>query len=215
MKTFYVRRGQPHIQPIGASFSVTILVHDAIPEAELIALRKEKDMELGIRFNEGCSATEIREIQDHYRQAIDELLVQKRSQEYPLRRAAVAEVVMNRLFEYDGRYYDLLAACIMPNHIHALFDFSIQVPGDWDGCSDLPGYRNVNVVIGQIKGSSATLVNKKFGRQGPLWRAGYYDRYIRNNRHLENERRYILRNPAKAGLARSWQTYPFLYSKDE
>lgn len=214
MKTYYVRRGHPHIQPIGASFSVTFLTHDAIPERELIALRKEREMELAIMFNEGCSARELQEVRDHYRDAIDQLLIRKGNQEYPLRRKPVAEVVMERLLHYDGRYYELLTACIMPNHIHMLFDFSIQVPEDWDGESDLPDYRNVNFVVGQIKGSSATLVNKKFDRQGAFWRPGYYDRYIRDERHLENEKRYILENPSKANLARRWFEYPFLYSKD-
>ena len=213
MKTYYVRRGHPHIQPIGASFSVTLLTHDAIPEGELTALRKEKEMELAIMFNEGYSVTEIQEVQDRYRHAIDQLLIQKGNQEYPLRRKLVAEVIMERLLHYDGRYYELLVACIMPNHIHILFDFSIQVPEDWDGDSDLPKYRNVNFVVGQIKGSSATLVNKKFDRQGRLWRPGYYDRYIRNEQHLENEKNYILRNPSKANLARRWREYPFTYLK--
>ena len=164
-------------------------------------------------FNEGCSVTEIQEVQDHYRHAIDQMLIQKGNQEYALRHEKVAEVVMERLLYYDGRYYELLVACIMPNHIHVLFDFSIQVPEDWDGDSDLPKYRNVNFVVGQIKGSSATLVNKKFDRQGRLWRPGYYDRYIRNKQHLENEKNYILRNPSKANLARRWREYPFTYLK--
>jgi len=99
----------------------------------------------------------------------------------------------------------------MSNHAHLQLDFSVQCPKDWDGVSLLPDYVNLATVIGRIKGGSAYDINKEIGRKGKLWRPGYYDRYMRNRKHLVTEFWYILRNPEKAGLVSSWRDHPFTY----
>ena len=100
----------------------------------------------------------------------------------------------------------------MSNHIHLVVDFHIQVPDDYDGESDIPGYQNVASVIGRIKGKAAYNVRQAIGRSGTLWGDGYFDRYIRSLKHLRQVFWYVLYNPPKARIVRRWQDYPFVYA---
>ncbi len=213
MKTRLWRKGQPHIQPIGASFSITMLVYDAVPQAKIEELQHKRQVALVDIENTKCALDKSRKICDDFEIEIEKLLNSKSAQEYPFRNPKAAKVVLAQIHEYAGRYYDLLAVCVMPNHVHMLLNFSVQIPLDWDGEATLPLYQNVPSVVRRIKGASARLINKELNREGPLWNIGYYDRFIRNQQHLENERNYILNNAYKAGLVKKWNDYPFLYPR--
>jgi hypothetical protein len=54
------------------------------------------------------------------------------------------------------------------------------------------------------KSVSARNVNAAVGRRGSLWQADYFDVLIRDERQLRNVVKYVLENPAKAGL-RDWK----------
>jgi len=47
------------------------------------------------------------------------------------------------------------------------------------------------------------------GRQGVLWQREYFDRYIRDEGHLQAVIAYIESNPVKAGLVRRAGDWPF------
>ncbi len=80
---------------------------------------------------------------------------------------------------HDKNIYDLIAFCIMPNHIHILIK---------------PLYE-LNKVMQIIKGGSAKLINKSMLTNGRFWAPGYYDKLIRNENHLLLVYQYIKNNP--------------------
>jgi REP element-mobilizing transposase RayT len=102
----------------------------------------------------------------------------------------------------------------MSNHVHLLLDFSVQVPEDWDGLSEIPGYKNVSDAMKLIKGGISYSVNKILGRTGSIWSYGYYDRLIRSAKHFEQAFFYILNNPVKAGLVEKWEDHPYTFVKN-
>lgn len=212
-KTEYERFGQPHFQHLGATFSVTIVAHDAIPEALLTRLKERKRVVLrGIEQDDfPDKQARKNKIYERYYAFIEELLHKKGNQEHVLLDPAAATELENRIKAFAGQYYHLVAYSIMSNHAHLQLDFSVQCPENWDGVSPLPDYVNLATVIGKIKGGSAYDINKKIGRKGKLWRPGYYDRYMRNRKHLVTEFWYILRNAEKAGLVSCWRDHPFTY----
>ncbi|MEZ4987577.1 MAG: transposase [Saprospiraceae bacterium] len=211
IKTFYIRKGQPHIVPIGACFSVVMLAHDAVPAPKLEALRQERAMAvIALRRNQE-SDDAIAALEAAYTEKMEDLLNAKHHQEYPFRNAEAARILMERIQLYDGKYYRLDAACVMPNHLHLLLDFSIQLPENWAEDSPVPGYQPLHKALGQIKGASARLINRAQGRSGELWSKGYYDRYIRNAWHWHNEYNYIANNPVCAGLVNDWALFPYTY----
>ncbi len=212
-KTEYYRFGQPHYQHIGSIFSVTIAAHDAIPEALLQRVKKRRREVIWSIEQDSLPDKQARKnnIHERYYAYIEELLHRKYEQEHVLRNPLAAAKLEARIKAFDGVYYNLLAYSIMSNHAHLQLDFSVQCPKDWDWISPLPDYVNLATVLGQIKGGSAYDINKEIGRAGKLWQPGYYDRYMRNRKHLMAEFWYILRNPKKAGLVQNWRDHPFTF----
>jgi len=216
-RTYFQRKGQPHILPQGAIFSVTFRLHDAIPAQKIQRVRERRatvlrEIELDNRPNKQ-SRKEL--IEQKYYQYLDNLMQQKGDQEHLLRNATVANMVIARLEEYAEHYYHLLAYCIMSNHVHLLLDFSLQCPAEWNGVAPIQGYTNLPEVIRKIKGGSAFDINKALRRKGKVWAKGNYNRLIRNLTHLESEFWYILHNSQKAGIVDCWRNHPFTYGDFE
>jgi REP element-mobilizing transposase RayT len=103
-----------------------------------------------------------------------------------LRDARAASAVEELLLYHDGEHYHLLARVVMPNHVHVLAETIHGVP--------LPR------IVRQWKTYTARIINAIYGRSGPLWQSDYYDRFIRDQRHLGRATLYIHANPVIAGL---------------
>ena len=103
-----------------------------------------------------------------------------------LRDERIAAVMQNTLKHFDGERYQLICWCIMPNHVHVL----IEVNEGWSLSRIMHGWRSY----------TANEANRILGRTGKFWMEEYYDRYIRNDNHLQKTINYILNNPANAGL---------------
>jgi hypothetical protein len=58
-------------------------------------------------------------------------------------------------------------------------------------------------IIHSWKSYTANVANSVIGKRGPFWYREYYDHCIRDQKELERSIRYVLDNPAKAGL-REW-----------
>ena len=103
-----------------------------------------------------------------------------------LRDERIAAVMQDTLKHFDGERYQLICWCIMPNHVHVL----IEVNEGWSLSRIMHGWRSY----------TANEANRILGRTGEFWMEEYYDRYIRNDNHLQKTINYILNNPANAGL---------------
>jgi REP element-mobilizing transposase RayT len=86
----------------------------------------------------------------------------------------------------EGMHYRLLAWCVMPNHVHAVVRL-------------FPG-QELGKVVKAWKNFSAKAANHALGQKGRFWQREYYDRLIRNGNELDRATRYVVENPAKAGL---------------
>jgi len=189
------------------------MVHDAVPQAWLDNLRNEReDAILRIQTDDLRKAQLQKDaIYFLYDQQLEAMLDAKRDQENPFLNELAARCCLENAKKYDGQYYRLDAICVMSNHIHMLMDFSIQVPGDWNGRADIPNYKNLAELVGRIKGGTSSCVNKALLREGTLWMVGYHDRYIRSAEHYRDVLRYIVNNPVKADIVANWEDYPYTY----
>lgn len=97
-----------------------------------------------------------------------------------------ADIVAEAITRFDGSRYDLKAWCVMPNHVHVM----IRQTDGWP----------LGPVIKSWKGYTARMINRRLGRQGTLWAADYFDRYVRNDEQHVATIAYIEANPVKAGL---------------
>ena len=112
-----------------------------------------------------------------------------------LRDDRAAEIVRDALFYYDQVKYEVISWCIMPNHVHVL----IEVKEGWTLSTIMHGWRSY----------TAHEANKILGRTGDFWMDEYFDRYIRDEKHMNDVINYIDNNPFKAGLIDEGHVWPW------
>ena len=103
-----------------------------------------------------------------------------------LRRPEIAALVRAALLRFDGERYQLLAWCVMPNHVHVLIKQEQGFP--------------LAELVKSWKVFTAREANVILGRTGMFWMREYHDRRIRDEAHLNRAIVYIENNPVKAGL---------------
>jgi REP element-mobilizing transposase RayT len=180
----------PHWEMDGATYSVTFRLGDSLPQALFSQLDFErKDMlKTAQQMGRDLSEAERTRLDEVYRQ-FDEAL----DAGYGACRLAqpeVAEMVYNALLHFEGERYELVAACVMPNHVHTIF-----APLHGRGLAD---------ILQSWKSFTSKEANKLLGTTGQFWEREYFDRLIRNAAELERAVRYVVENPVKAGL-KDWK----------
>jgi len=105
-----------------------------------------------------------------------------------LRQPNIARIVHDKLIEGHGKGYELIAWCVMPNHVHVLIR------------------QEDHALLGKIvrswKGGSARQINLVLQSRGAFWARDYFDRAIRDQDHYWRSVAYIEGNPVKAGLVK-------------
>ena len=148
---------------------------------------------------------EIAKARYRYFRNFDRRLDRAASSDTAIADPVIAKILTDKLHELDGDLYELIAYCIMPNHVHLLISLANQVVDEeqyYLSDEELSlAYRPLHEVMRRIKGASARLINLQLGRTGTaFWQKDSYDHFVRNAKSLENIWWYILNNPVKAGL---------------
>ena len=107
--------------------------------------------------------------------------------------------MQDTLQKFDGERYRLIAWCIMPNHVHVLIEPKTSLP------KIVQSWKSYT-------GRWAMALNAKLGLGVPgnaFRMRDYWDRYIRNERHLQSIIHYIHENPVKAGLCQTALDWPW------
>ncbi len=63
--------------------------------------------------------------------------------------------------------------------------------------------------------SQSTLAARRHGYVGPLWQRSYWDHVVRRQENLAQVARYLLDNPARAGLVEDAAVYPYRFERWE
>lgn len=85
---------------------------------------------------------------------------------------------------------------VMPNHVHGIVILSETDP-EGAGLKPAPTHPLSEIVRG-FKTYSSRLINELREVRGqPVWQRGYFEHVIRNERSLNEIRRYIAENPAR------------------
>jgi alanyl-tRNA synthetase/REP element-mobilizing transposase RayT len=131
---------------------------------------------------------------------------EKRILEAP-ERDAVMECV---LFPAKQRHYELYVACVMPDHVHMLFEPQIKEQGD-DGTAV---FYSLAELLQNIKSVSAHRINAIRKATGAVWEKESFDYLIRSERDLTEKFNYICEHPWKAGGAHPNEQYQWLWTGD-
>jgi type I restriction enzyme R subunit len=179
----------PHWQQDHVLYFCTWRLGDALPSSKLAEWQEEKAAWISAHPKPWSDQTES-EFHDRFSGRMDDWLDAGHGS-CVLRSRVLAGVIADAFHHHDGTRYKLDCFVIMPNHVHVLFQL-------------LPGVE-LPTVLHSLKGFTAKKINRLVGRSGQLWQQDYWDRIIRNEKHLWATRRYVLANAQSAhGLL--WQS---------
>jgi len=109
--------------------------------------------------------------------------------------ARIAELVANAITHFDEDRYLLFAWCVMPNHVHVVFE----------------AHEAIDQILHSWKSYTSKAANKVLSRDGEFWQQEYFDRTIRGTEDFSRTITYVLENPSRAGL----QNWPWVRSYPE
>jgi hypothetical protein len=119
-KDIYYQRNLPHYHLKGNPLFITFRLADSLPVEVLAQLKTHCELELAVLKN---PTSELRyEIEQKYFELYDDWLGRCKDGPHWLRGDKIAHIVMKEIHNLDGSRYQLMAYCIMPNHVHLLIE---------------------------------------------------------------------------------------------
>ena len=207
----------PHLYPVGAVFFITFRLGDSLPQSILRLLKEEYEGEIKklrkLQLMSNQEQSKLAALRKKIFGKYDHQLDDQPYGECYMKDENVAKIIYNKIMQYNGGYYNLLALSIMPNHVHVLLDTSVQLSVDTQVGEVPDGYVDVSKWMKLIKGGSAHAVNKYLGRKGQLWAHESYDHFARDEPEIQRIIDYILANPVKAGLGLKYRELPYMFSQ--
>jgi REP element-mobilizing transposase RayT len=120
-------------------------------------------------------------------------------------------IVLNAWRHFHNTRYELFAICVMPDHVHALFQ-------PWpknETSQEQTTFWSLTQLMRSLKSFAAREINRAEGKTGAVWEKETFDRYIRSDRDLAEKFHYILRNPWDADVAKQNEDYPWIWTEDD
>src|SRR5688572_23861082 len=177
-REWYSRGYLPHRDKVHLLQAITFRLADSLPQNKLRQLEEElKHL-----------AEDKREV--HRRKQIERWLDAGMGCG-ALGHPEVARYVQDSLLCFDSKRYRLIAWCIMPNHVHVLIEALAPLASIVQGWKSFTA-RWILARNGQL--------DLRIPAPHRLWMREYWDRYMRDEKHLRNVVDYIHQNPVKAGL---------------
>ncbi|HEY8990749.1 MAG TPA: (E)-4-hydroxy-3-methylbut-2-enyl-diphosphate synthase [Luteolibacter sp.] len=199
----------PHWTVEGGTYAVTFRLADSLPAAVLEDYQEKREVlvrQLENLSQRAGSRSVLDQLVDvrlqlaRLQETLLEPALQKGHGECLLKDPGVAAKVSSALRHFDGERYDLLAWCVMPNHVHAVLR-----PYEGQALHD---------ILHSWKSFTAHEINQCLSRTGPVWQKESYDHLVRNGEDLRNQIHYVLRNPETAGLS-NWKEVGSAYDGSE
>jgi REP element-mobilizing transposase RayT len=174
----------PHFDQLNLIQLITFRLYDAVPEALILEWKNELSLIGKISMNNPR-----------------QVALQKRINKYEdschgacwLHNKNIAAIVEKAILYFDGDRYNIIAWCIMPNHVHAIIETKKGNP--------------LADIMHSWKSYTAHQANRVLNRSGEFWFREYHDRFIRDDEHLAQAIEYVENNPVKARLAESKETW--------
>lgn len=184
----YFRRNLPHLYAKYGLYFITFRLANSLPQNKIIELQHEAKN----------PAKQDKRTFVKY----DELLDADNSGAKYLSVKEIAEICSSTLHYYDKKEINLICYTLMPNHVHFVFEL-------------LQNKISLSKILQLIKGVSSRKCNIYLNRTGKFWQDESFDRLIRDEKELYMIIRYILLNPVKSGLVKTWSDWEYSYCRKE
>jgi type I restriction enzyme R subunit len=191
------RRNLPHWDVPTAAYFVTVCLEGSIPARGLLDLQSHR-AELAQRSRPADQTPADWAIVQWKRAfaRADRWLDRAETVRF-LENDALAQVVVDALYFFAGKRYDLLGYVVMPNHLHWVF----QPLEPWvNGLK--PGKRQRTPrerIVHTIDRFTALRCNELLGRQADFWQREPYDHWVRGPDELERILVYIESGQGRLG----------------
>src|SRR5690348_1795192 len=141
----------PHWHTDAAPYFVTFNLADAIPADVRERLKIERRVRIAEleRMKKTATAAELHAIDKLMREHVEQTLDEGHGECW-MRDPAIAALVANALMHFDEDRYLLFAWCVMPNHIHVVFN----------------AYDRLDRMINSWKSYTSKEANRRIGREG-------------------------------------------------
>ena len=123
--------------------------------------------------------------------------------------AKARDVVLESILRWNGRRYELYAACVMPDHVHVLLEPMVEKTE-----ADRNTFFSLRKILHSIKSYTANKINRLDGTAGVVWETESFDRIIQSDSDLQEKFRYITGNPWQSGVAQSNEDYRWMWHSD-
>ena len=129
-----------------------------------------------------------------------------------LRNPQIANIAENAMLNFHSKRYELLAWCVMPNHVHALVHVW-QTPlwktvRSWKHFIQMQANRLLAERRLPARRDSEVNNNEPCRRPALQWQREYWDTFMRDEAQEKTAIRYIENNPVKARLCRAAEQWP-------
>lgn len=185
-REFYKRR-LPHFQAKGATYFVTFRLKNSLPIEVLEKLSQEFEQ------IKKLPRDKIESEKHHSFEKFDSYLDQCLCGNDHLTNPQIADVVEEAIHYRNMKVYDLIAFCLMPNHVHLIFTPLEKENGNYHGLTE---------ILHSLKRHTGRKSNLILKQSGAFWQDESYDHIIRDEAELERTIKYILYNPVKANLVK-------------
>lgn len=177
----------PHWEQQGATYAVTFRLHDSLPAEKLAQLQAEYLAPFD------APATQTRPLSEKKRAELTQAY-QAKLQSYLdaghgecfLADEPIGLMVLKAIGKFNGKRYNLHAACVMPNHVHV-----VLTPKNNHKLSE---------ILHSWKSYTSNQANKRLQREGDFWQQESYDHLIRSQKEFDRQVAYVLKNPGSAGI---------------
>lgn len=205
-KLFY-QHHLPHIQPPGATLFITFRLAGSIPAWIVRQLCAQAErIEAGLARISDPQERAERAYQEQCRLfgRWDAALDKTQNGPFWLRDPRIASLMTESLRYRNGRVYDLIAYCIMPNHVHVVYTPLLKTDGD---------YYAMSAIMHSLKRYTAREANLLLERTGAFWQRESYDHFARDEAELERIVHYTVNDPVKAGLVERREDWHWSFCK--
>ena len=121
-------------------------------------------------------------------------------------------IVVNAFRHFHRERYQLFAVCVMPDHVHVLFQPLVKTTD----AEQKPIFWSVGELMHSIKSFTANEINKVEGKSGePVWEKESFDRLMRSDADVEEKFLYITGNPWRDGTVKSTEDYDWLWTSED
>jgi putative transposase len=196
----FVRKNLPHWLVADRPYFVTLRLDGTLPRDVVAELEHERQEFLATSGVDGEGWTELQRRQFARIETILDALSPDRAW---LAQPDIARLVLQNLTWLEQRGWQIHAAVVMSNHLHA-------VMRNGDG-------RNGHLIedLGHYKSYTGDQANRLLGRKGPFWAREDFDHWCRDEAKVIGACRYTCRNPVAAGLVTSWRDWPWVRCEEQ